>query len=372
MKKNKLIACGAALILALALIYFLFALTKAPTPPAVRVAPMKSAKLPPPAPGSSTPGPALKPENKIQVMADGAMDEVIKNTMKKVKSPTFIPPPKILSQITTLKAETTRDSLKHFFHDDMFEFPPILVEDMQEPAALPLDPKVGAIDWLKIMSSRRFLKLLDELGQMPKEQACALVDAQVKNLLETYAPLAEERLQYFHRVGKNNQTPFFSLDVSPDPKPTIDGCRRSILGLLWIAGNLKLKDVHATTLQVANMAVQQREQIVNNETFYSDKAMDQASKSAFLAHVSLYSRQILITGLLGTSGRVSDPEAFLKSHKLSLASRELTKYDSRVSWGDRRVGGYHYAPDFSGGKLTVLRVSNMDDQTFDTLLAELR
>lgn len=309
----------------------------------------------------------------VKVMPGLALDKIINDSTRMAQSASFIPPPKILAQITTLKSESTRDSLKHFFHDDMFEFPPILTEGMQFQSQLPLDPSVGNIDLEKIMSSRRFLKLMDELGQLPKAQAGAMVNAQLKLLLEMYGPLEVERQKYFSAVSRENHGIFFHLDVSADPKPTIDGCRKAILGLILIAGNLQLKESHEAVLQVAELAVRQRDRLLREETFdKQDERKDAGIKVAFIAHVSLYARQILITGLLGTSSRINDPNSFLKTRNLSFKSKDLTRYDSPVTVGDRRLGGYHFKPDFSRGKQTVSRIADLDDRTFDTLLSELR
>ena len=96
---------------------------------------------------------------------------------------------------------------------------------------------------------------------------------------------------------------------------TLLGRRTQVLGLVFLAGNLQLKELDADVLQVVRRGVNQYEEMRNTIKF------DKPVAVIAVTTASLYSPETLAIGLLGTAPQGDDPV--------------LTKYRARAKTAKR-------------------------------------
>jgi hypothetical protein len=266
-------------------------------------------------------------------------------------------------QVSVLRKETLAQSVENLSQAGMFFWPGAGMQKYDIRLEIfPLPSQVGYWDVEPVMSNRRFLKVLDELGKLPKEKASALVRSELKRALPWYKKLVAEDLEKAKEAIKPGVRPpsVGGFVIEPPGKPpTWTGLRFKILTLVLVAGNLELKECRPEIIEIALEA----------KASYADyRRADKfnfASAYYLVRDESLYSRQILATGLLGTSHGLDAA----KHQQVLLESRELTKFDAKATMYDLhgRLGAEPV--DFTKGRLTVRWTAPLDDEGFDRLLA---
>ena len=252
---------------------------------------------------------------------------------EEVATPPATPLDKQWEQLTgksvhQLEAESMEDSLRMlaqvepFFHS--------WTHDGSGGLILPRETSQERIDVEMIMSNRRFLKVFQELSQLPQEEAGRLIAREIQAALPAYEKMSEECWNVLS--GKSKPDPadppsFNQISNNPDGSPTLYGLRYKLLALVLIAGNLDLTNTQPAIKAVVTEACRQR-----------DLAYDLAGagESQFKAwhmvkDVALYNRTILATAIMGTAGgQASQPAQKIDGLSDKFESKRLTRYDAEA------------------------------------------
>lgn len=258
----------------------------------------------------------------------------------------------------TLRTESTQDSVKMLHQIAEYQFPG---SDPIQPCSLPLLAENGTTELEKVMSNRRFLKILAELGTMSKSQAASVVNQEIDNTLPLYLSMLDEQVEHFKQAGKVQLGS--KISNNEDRSPVFQGLRLKLLALVFTAGNLELEQSQTAIQEVAKAAISQRKR------WYYSKDFSKIDRAAILIHQGIYNRQILVTGLYGTYG-FSEQEIDSVSQKngLPFQERKLTLYDSSATPYDHFTRLGMIPADFSKGKQIIRFPEPMDDKTFDLAL----
>jgi hypothetical protein len=263
---------------------------------------------------------------------------------------------RIDQQIDLLKAESLEESLKMLSEIDMFKWPGNRA-DRSGGITMPLKPDVGREDIEEIMSNRRFLKVMDELGALPKGKAAALVTKEIQATLPVYQKMLDEALERL--VNGRAAAPAgirtssgLSMQVSnnQDHSPTLAGARLKLLALVLAAGNLDLAEARGAVREVATFACQQRDQL-----YQPHALLTEADRFLILRQATLYNRQILVCGIQQRSG-IKDWE-----------EKKLTKFDAQTTSYDGRAGASGRV-DYAKGEINVAFPRPIADQALDELM----
>jgi hypothetical protein len=238
------------------------------------------------------------------------------------------------------------------------------------PELLPIPAERGAEDINLILSNRRARKVFAELRSEAKALAQQRINLALMGAIDTFLSLYNTNLSVAEKVQlgwSDKGGPGLSYNLIPaDPTTvTISGVRLQILALVWFSGELGLEGCKDQVRRVAEIAVQERDEL------YANQAMNNIMKGETIVKASLYNRQILATGLLGAIGdnnlkTIAINKASLKWENMSLVSFDalLTEYDQPVAAGVMKA-------DRSKGSINIRIASPLSDFQFDTLLREL-
>lgn len=267
------------------------------------------------------------------------------------------------TQISVLRKESLERALDNLSEAYMFFWPGVVGRSTDYLTyKLPLPAAVGVFDVETVMSNRRFLKVFDELSHLPKPKAAALINREIERTLPVYRKLVDADLELKKesiRAGAEPR-PGGGFVVEPQGKnPTWTGMRFKLLALVLLAGNLELEDCHATVLKVGKTASADYAKFCRKDlyNFFSGYCLITAE--------SLYNRQILGTGLLGTSGEL----VAARPAGVGLNTQDLTHFDAKATRYDLhgRIGAEPI--DFSKGRITVRWITEIDDEIFERILA---
>jgi hypothetical protein len=269
-----------------------------------------------------------------------------------------------------LENESIQDSLSKLSEYQLFMWPGGIGTYSQEYVLrIPLYKTIGKGDILKILGNRRFLKIIQDLSAMPKEKAAGLVNNEIDSSLQEYNQLLDEDLREIAHIVKEdpnirqqNNSGYSFASFTPDGKPTLLGVRCKVLSLVLIAGNLELKQCQPAITKVLETAIEQRNTFYNKDLWYESDAF------VMLLQAGLYNRQILATGVLGTSIEPNKAEEVLKNTGRKMANEKLTKFDSPVAAYDLTRWQEGKATDYSKGELNVKYLAPLSDSAFDNLI----
>jgi hypothetical protein len=264
-------------------------------------------------------------------------------------------------QIETLRQETLEESLNRLSWPEMYFWPGTSREgENWHFRQFPMPPAVGQYDVRTIMSNRRFLKVYQELSVLPKKEAAALVKKHLRQArdetpcgLSIWGPMPSYKV-YFDAILeklpehlKKSQSAYFSIpiQISDSEEPTFHGLRLKMLCLVLIAGNLELTDAFADVAGIVKEAQAQYQRVSRKNLFDIFMAFDVAQRH------SLYNRQILATGLMGTSRDSKAVKALEK--RLKWTKVDLTRYDAQHTHYDMYSIRGFVPVDLSGGVLMV-------------------
>jgi len=292
-------------------------------------------------------------------------------------------------QVQELRRETTADSLAHLWDVAMFYSPGIIYTPDSLTDSFPIDGFVGMETIKRLLSNRRVLKLLFELSDMPHAEADRLVASQIKEAMTRYEDTFNKEIIGHWRlweVDARLETGFtFLVSNREDGSPTLQGLRHSLLALVYIAGVLKLDNQARMAVgSVLDMALDQR------DFFYgqSGNRLNPLLAANALTSASLYERQVLAVGLVGT-GHLSldlidlarnqlpqvNQTAAGESEKTTLTVPRfdaLTTPFEAPSVASKTGSPLYIAPDLSGGKMEVPFCPYVDDDMFDRVVEQWR
>ena len=182
--------------------------------------------------------------------------------------------------------------------------------------------KQNKIELEKILSSRVFRKSLQDLSQLPKDQASKLLASELDDALSKHFELYKG---FFELRSLD-----FTVGESADGKPVFLGFRNKVFAIILIAGSLELTDIHGKIKEIDAIAKNQKLEVrrIEEEHIRVNYALD----------ALLHNNAVLASGLYGTSPRKGDSE--LKSfadrfteHKLVDFSARGTEFDVMVWHG---------------------------------------
>jgi hypothetical protein len=277
---------------------------------------------------------------------------------------------RISQQIDELKAESLLDSIANLTHQNVFFWPGPLAEAGTRWIPVPKECDQHTVD--TILSCRRVLKVIDGLASMPKQEAGSIVSDQINRSITEYVGAFEAEWKGLlskrrgrHQTGVHNVGFRIRVPTSSGGPRNLWGIRLQLLSLTMIAGDLELASARPSVLSVLKEARRQR------ECLYAESEAEPADRASILATSTLYNRQILATGILGTSTRMSDGPS--KNRDNRWEERRLTMYDASDTPYDILTRNDGPIPaDFSKGEIFVRFHGPLDDQGFDRLVKEVK
>jgi hypothetical protein len=269
-----------------------------------------------------------------------------------------------------LEKESVEESLSKLSEYQLFMWPGLTWSLNQTYILkIPLSETIGRNDILQILGNRRFIKIIQDLSALPKEKAASLVSNEIDSSLQEYNLLFDEYLEKIANIVKKdpivrqqNNIGYGFPQFTPDGKPTLLGMRYKVLSLVLIAGNLELKQAQTAVTKVLEAAIEQR-----NE-FYNKNLWNVTDAFPILLLAGLYNRQILATGILGTSTEPNKADEILKNSGRKIASEKLTHFDSPVALYDIARWQQGKATDYTKGELNIKYLEPLSDSAFDNLI----
>jgi hypothetical protein len=231
---------------------------------------------------------------------------------------------------------------------------------------IPLKLGVCQKDPICIIANRRFLKLIEELPKLPKENAAHLVGREMSSALSEYTRLWDEQMEYSNYLKKKeyrdpNKPTRFLILYREDGKPTLVAMRLKVLTLALIAGNLRLYETQPEVGKILEAALEQR----NN--FYENPIFNKIAVAPMLVEAGLYQRQILATAVLGTYVDPAGQEEILVQFRCKLKTEKLQPYNvPAIRYG--RICKEYGPSRFSEGNLIVKYLEPLDDFKFDGIV----
>lgn len=277
---------------------------------------------------------------------------------------------RIQKQIEILTAESLEESVSKLDEVESYFWPGAMGYDVY-PSGFPLDPNLGQWDVSAIMSNRRFLKVYQEVSDISKKEAEALLNKEIKETLAKYQSLLTgymlENKWYFDSLerGKMPSTgPALQIGNNKDGSPTLIGTRLKALSLVLLAGNLRLDGTKDAVRTFAAYALEQRRQL------HADPFNSRMVSADFLLNVSLCNCQILMTGILGTGLSSEEEKRLLEDMSCAKQQETLTHFDARATPYDlysRKRGG-PIPIDYSKGTVRIEYIKPVSDSTFERIV----
>ncbi len=299
-----------------------------------------------------------------QVIPSDIGKEIIQKIM--YEAPVAIIQERVDGQIETLRKESLQDSISKLDEVESYFWPGTRERDPYVPG-FPLDPDSDQWDINAIMSNRRFLKVYQEISDISAREAAALLNKEIEGTLAQYQSLLAEYMlknkPYFDSLksGKMPQTgPILQIGNNKDGSPTLAGTRFKALSLVLMAGSLRLEGTKETVRTITAYALEQRTQL------HADPFNSPMVSADFLRNFSLCNRQILATGVLGTSLSAEKEKQVLESMRSSKEEKVLTRYDAVATEYDLHSQA-HEGPipvDYAKGTTRVEYVRPITDSTF--------
>jgi hypothetical protein len=205
---------------------------------------------------------------------------------------------------------------------------------------------------------------------LPKAEAARVVGLELQDALRIYQKLYEEYDQQnsssFKAAELANQqvlnSPEFIIATGPGAETVLLGAKLKVLSLVWISGVLELKQLRTQVNEIATFSASQRDGL------YGASVLHEIYREGMLKKASLYNRQILATGLLGTRG-MPGVDARVDGEADSWKEYPLAQYDATLTLYDLPVKSRMMSPDLKGATLIRVRAPLSDDM-FNALLHE--
>ena len=275
---------------------------------------------------------------------------------------------RLARQVAELKAESLEQSLANLGDSELWFRPGGLV--FNESGRLPLKGEDGARTVDILVSNRRLLKVYQELGALPPARATDLVNRYFPLWFEQYS------VKYAKYVDKGRRVAPASADKGEpgevriagwggerdedDGLPLLECMRWRLLGLVLIAGNLRLQGTAPWVQKVAQEARAQRDYL-----YQAGGEFSEPFRAITLTTKSLYNRQVLGYALTRTSPQPELALAVLAAREKDIAVKTLPVYDAEFTPYDRFGAGG--PADYSKGSLAVEYVADVSDNDFESI-----
>lgn len=295
-------------------------------------------------------------------------DEIVQEIVN--EAPILSIKKQIYKQIGIFKNESLEESISKLYEVESYYWPGAKHSGFFNPA-FPLGPDIGQLDIDRIMSNRRFLKVYQEMSYISKKEADILLNKEIRRSLSEYQTLFEEYMlknkPYFDSLKSGripDSGPVYQISNRKDGSPTLAGIRLKVLSLVLLAGNLKLDGTQEVVKEVTANAVKRKEQL------YMDPFSNSNVSTDLLVNAGLYNRQILITGILGTTFSAEKEKQFLEHMNCYKQKKTLTHFNANATEYDlhsEKQGG-PTPIDYSEGTIEIEYIEPIDDSTFELML----
>ena len=226
---------------------------------------------------------------------------------------------------------------------------------------IPVPSSAEIIHVHTFINTRRFLKVHQELARLPKDHAAQLVTRGILSSLQQYGREFDEVLaKWIEKTGESE-----GLRQGHPRSGPLWGRRNQLFALVLLAGSLELPGAAAAVDRATALAIEQRFRRLDGH-----EALTERERAGWLYNVSLFNRQILATGFVGTEPDVE--EARRRAHVLGVGfcCLDLTMYDAQ-----RTVRTYCRetpvdAADFASGSQAFTFCGALDTSQFLSLIAD--
>jgi hypothetical protein len=230
----------------------------------------------------------------------------------------------------------------------------------------PLNPMVGEDDVFHIVTNRRFIRLVDRLAAVPRNDASNMIARELTAAHRLYKRLWEEQMLSSEDLKKERyrtpDKPSHGLEVlRQDGRPTLVAVRLKVLALLMLAGNLQLDQLRPLITQIIDEALTQRDEFQTNPIYRKGPVAFMLTKGG------LYQRQVLATAALGTAAQLSQQEDICKTSGAELKRVNLIGHlRASARWPQ-------YTQDLPEDiEVVIRRVGPISDSQFDSIIAKTR
>lgn len=272
-------------------------------------------------------------------------------------------------RVRELQGERIEDSLTKLSRNMDYTWPGPNTESPALVAQLPLSPAEGGRDLDAILSNRRFVKLLQELGRLPKSEAAKLLNEEFQRTTKQYGEISEQYLATYGAEFRAGQPPVqgapgvtygvsFQISDNPDGSPTLLGIRNKLLALVLLAGQLELADCRGEIRKALELSQRERGQ------YSSDKEFRPEFGEGMLRSGCLFNRQVFASAILPLLSQSQRDQ--LAGQHIAADEVRLTAYDAITTSYETKF--LHTPPDFSKGTLTVRIIASISDADYDLVL----
>jgi hypothetical protein len=265
--------------------------------------------------------------------------------------------------VDALKKESVEKSVERMCLASAYDWPGTSAEDVLI-VRFPLDSAPGIVDVHRLMSSRRFVKVYQELSTLPKIRATDLIRRELQVSLKKYDRLYEEYVEAVRSGSgaKSGRRLWGAISDNGDvDNPTVLGLRLQVLGLVLLAGNLELKDTAPAVMTVAKRGVEQYKTLQDPTKYSKSFAVSAA------ADFSLYSRHVLATGMIGTAPLRDDP--IVLEYAARLQTRELAPLDAARTPYDNMFERQNEFQNLDLVPVQMRCMGDLSDSDLDQILA---
>ena len=288
---------------------------------------------------------------------------VIKNCRHKRELEGYQPPSNVAieerldKQVSALKLQSAAETVQQLDKIEYYDYPGAAIGhgtmvgiDAEGNIAAESLYEQGKIELERVFSNRAFRKALQDLSQLPKNQASKLLASELNDALSKYLELYNGFVE--------SRSLDFTIRGALDGTPVLAGLRKKVFALVVIAGSLELTDIHGKIKEIDAIAQKQRLDVRRIE--------DENVRTNFTLLALLDNNLVLASGLYGTSPRKGDSElkAFADrfvEHKFVDFSARATEYDVMVRHGvqvptpDKEYINVRYFDQMTNEELDELR-----------------
>jgi hypothetical protein len=282
---------------------------------------------------------------------------------------------RVRKQIETVAGETLSESLANLYQLNMWYWPggphPEGSFVIHGQELLPLDPAIGESDLHYILSNRRFLRVFQELAQMDRSSAAALVKTSLRTATEEHDALYAEYAKYTAphyryetiRTDEHGAVSGGGIVTSTvnETERHVNALRYNVLALTWIAGALGLGECHDLVVDISERAMGHQRQAGDASELH------EVYRRNVLKHISLYNRQILAFSLARTSPNASSIEQKLLESGVTETELYAAPFDALLTPYDIPARTRIYE-EREGGR-TIVCYTDVGDDTFEAVVS---
>jgi hypothetical protein len=224
-----------------------------------------------------------------------------------------------------------------------------------------------------ILGNRRFLRVSAQLSALPRAEAGAVLNGSLKSALADYAARYDDCLERFKRIDRAHfqQTGYHHGPISAgsdDPRrerPTLEGLRYRVLGLVLVGGNLGLDGAKPAFDEVLSLALSQRRHLRETTDLSPFVRLFWAGAN------SCYNPCVLATGISAACGDLAKFRSTCEKLGIEEVTRKVTGFDAEIATGETDIPPMGVPADFSKGEMQIRFYDVTSDEQFDALLKEL-